>query len=89
MTPPDTQDRLRLSGHARADARSLALHEAVAARVLANAAVLERARRRVASWIIDGSIGELSAFHDTFGYYAQDVGPETATLPAGWVDRIG
>lgn len=31
--------------------------------------------------IIDGAIGEGSAFHDTFGYYAQGVGPETAVLP--------
>ena len=34
--------------------------------------------------LIDGSIGELSPFHDTFGYYAQGVGEETAVLPAGW-----
>lgn len=34
--------------------------------------------------IIDGSIGELSPFEKTFGYYAQGVGPETAILPAGW-----
>ncbi len=33
--------------------------------------------------LIDGAIGELSMFHDTFGYYAQGVGPETAVLPAG------
>ena len=38
--------------------------------------------------LIDGSIGELSPFHDTFGYYAQGVGPETATLPAGWESRL-
>ena len=38
--------------------------------------------------LIDGSIGELSPFHDTFGYYAQGVGPETATLPAGWEERL-
>ena len=37
---------------------------------------------------IDGAIGELSAFHDTYGYYAQGVGPETATLPAKWIDRV-
>jgi hypothetical protein len=36
---------------------------------------------------IDGAIGELSAFHTTFGYYAQGVGPETATLPKGWLER--
>lgn len=27
--------------------------------------------------LIDGSIGELSTFHDTFGYYAQGVAPNT------------
>jgi len=34
--------------------------------------------------LVDGSIGELSPFHETFGYYAQGVGPETAVLPDGW-----
>lgn len=38
--------------------------------------------------LIDGSIGELSPFHETFGYYAQGVGPETAILPAGWQSRL-
>lgn len=38
--------------------------------------------------LIDGSIGELSPFHETFHYYAQGVGPETAVLPAGWQDRL-
>lgn len=28
--------------------------------------------------LIDGSIGEKSPFHETFGYYAHGVGPETA-----------
>lgn len=37
--------------------------------------------------LIDGSIGELSPFHRAFGYYAQGVGPNTATLPAGWEAR--
>lgn len=37
--------------------------------------------------VIDATIGELSLFHDTFGYYAQGVGPETAKLPAGWEGR--
>ncbi len=42
-----------------------------------------------ARWeLIDGSIGELSPFHDTFGYYAQGVEPGTATLPAGWESRL-
>jgi hypothetical protein len=38
--------------------------------------------------LIDGSIGEGSAFHDSFGYYAQGVGPDTATLPKGWEGRL-
>jgi hypothetical protein len=38
--------------------------------------------------VIDGSIGELSPFHETFGYYAQGVGEETARLPSGWKDRL-
>jgi len=38
--------------------------------------------------LIDGSIGEGSFFHDSFGYYAQGVGPDTAVLPAGWRARL-
>jgi hypothetical protein len=38
--------------------------------------------------LIDGSIGELSPFHEAFGYYAQGVGPETAVLPDGWEERL-
>lgn len=38
--------------------------------------------------IIDGSIGEHSMFHRTFGYYAHGVGAETATLSDGWRDRL-
>lgn len=37
--------------------------------------------------LIDGSIGELSPFHDAFGYYAHGVGVETAVLPSGWRHR--
>lgn len=37
---------------------------------------------------IDGAIGEGSYFHETFGYYAQGVGPETALLPSGWESRL-
>lgn len=36
---------------------------------------------------IDGAIGALSAFHDTFGYHADGVGPETASLPSDWMQR--
>ena len=37
--------------------------------------------------LIDGSIGELSPFHRTFGYYAHGVGPDTAILPNNWQKR--
>jgi hypothetical protein len=37
---------------------------------------------------IDGAIGEGSQFHQTYGYYAQGVGPETALLPEGWIHRV-
>lgn len=38
--------------------------------------------------LVDGSIGELSPFHHTFGYYAHGVGPDTAVLPNGWQERL-
>jgi len=38
--------------------------------------------------LIDGTIGELSPFHETFGYYAHGVEEATATLPEGWKDRL-
>jgi len=38
--------------------------------------------------LIDGSIGEASMFHETFGYYAQGVTEATAILPRGWRDRL-
>lgn len=38
--------------------------------------------------LIDGSIGEESPFHETYGYYAHGVGPETAVLPENWKDRL-
>ena len=37
---------------------------------------------------IAGNLGELSRFHDTFGYYADGVSPTTATLPDGWQERL-
>lgn len=36
---------------------------------------------------VDGAIGELSQFHETYGYYAQGVEIRTAVLPAGWENR--
>jgi 2-oxo-4-hydroxy-4-carboxy-5-ureidoimidazoline decarboxylase len=38
--------------------------------------------------LIDGSIGEGSPFHQTFGYYAHGVAESTASLPPGWMDRL-
>ena len=30
----------------------------------------------------------MSAANQTYGYYAQGVGPNTAVLPRGWIDRV-
>jgi len=38
--------------------------------------------------LVDGAIGELSAFHETFGYYADGVSEMTAVLPNNWKDRL-
>lgn len=37
---------------------------------------------------IEGAIGEGSQLHQTFGYHAQGVGPDTAVLPRGWMSRV-
>jgi hypothetical protein len=37
---------------------------------------------------IEGSLGELSRFEETFGYRADGVDPSTATLPEGWEARL-
>jgi hypothetical protein len=38
--------------------------------------------------LIEGGIGEGSRFHESFGYYAQAVSENTATLPHGWWQRL-
>ncbi|MDP2958298.1 MAG: hypothetical protein Q8N53_17855 [Longimicrobiales bacterium] len=38
--------------------------------------------------VLDGSIGEASMFHASFGYYAQGVVESTAVLPPGWRERL-
>ena len=38
--------------------------------------------------LLTGTIGELSAFHDSWGYFADGVTIETAVLPSGWEDRL-
>lgn len=46
-----------------------------------------RTRRELAIQI-DGALGDGSRFHETNGYYAHAVGPETITAPAGWEGRL-
>jgi hypothetical protein len=38
--------------------------------------------------LIEGSIGELSPFHVTFGYYADGVEASGLALPEGWETRV-
>jgi hypothetical protein len=38
--------------------------------------------------VIEGSIGELSIFHETHGFYVDGVEIESITLPAGWQERL-
>ncbi len=38
--------------------------------------------------MLTGAIGELSSFHDTFGYFADGVSIDTAVLPDGWYERL-
>ena len=38
--------------------------------------------------MVEATIGELSSFHNTFGYYAQGVDRTTSKLPEGWEDRL-
>lgn len=38
--------------------------------------------------LIEGSIGEFSQFHQTFGYYADGVEVAGLILPAGWEQRV-
>lgn len=40
------------------------------------------------SEMIEGSLGRYSQFNQTYGYYADGVAPETATLPKGWETRL-
>ena len=37
---------------------------------------------------IEGSLGRYSHFDTTFGYHADGVSPNTATLPEGWEARL-
>jgi hypothetical protein len=40
------------------------------------------------SGLVDAMIGELSHFHDEFGYYPQGVSVATGVFPAGWRERL-
>jgi hypothetical protein len=40
------------------------------------------------SSLVDAAIGELSDFHNEYGYYPQGVSITTAVLPEGWRDRL-
>lgn len=37
---------------------------------------------------LEGAIGEWSTFHETYGFYIDGVGRDTATLPEGFEDRL-
>jgi len=45
-------------------------------------------RGRAKADLVTGAIGEDSSFHQLRGYYAEGIHVETATLPAGWPDRL-
>lgn len=38
--------------------------------------------------LVDGSIGEASMFHESFGFYAQGVSIDSAVLAKGWEKRL-
>ena len=38
--------------------------------------------------LVDAMIGELSNFHNEFGYYPQGVSVNTGVFPPGWEDRL-
>ena len=38
--------------------------------------------------LVEGAIGEMSAFHEMNGVYAEGISAATAILPSGWRDRL-
>lgn len=65
----------------------LALPNAPAALLVSSEIDLYPALHPEKADLIDGAIGALSTFHDTFGYHADGVGPETAVMPPDWMQR--
>lgn len=62
--------------------------DAPAELLVSNEADVYPKNRPERSDLIDGSIGELSPFHQTFGYYAQGVEQGATPLPLGWAERL-
>jgi hypothetical protein len=86
-----------LLGHRIIEARSLAMHCLIAQKIAADPGLLEAPRRNIAAW--RSRYGEapppaLDEWQEIlkrpweFGYYAQAVAPDTATLPRGWQRRL-
>ncbi|MCG6926557.1 MAG: hypothetical protein LJF30_14760 [Acidobacteria bacterium] len=61
--------------HALAEHRSLALHQAVAERVRADPSLVERARRRVEGWLVDGTVARAyaEAWREILGLSVEEV----------------
>jgi hypothetical protein len=97
MTRSELEHVIRAAGAIAADDRIIVIGsqallgqhpDAPAALLASMEADVYPQRRPDLAELIDGSIGEGSFFHERFGYYAQGVGPETATLPRGWENRL-
>lgn len=56
--------------------------------VEADLAFLDESSGREKADKVDGGIGELSRFHETYSYYAQGADLTTAKLPNGWQERL-
>ena len=37
---------------------------------------------------LDGSLGQESHFHETFGFHVDGISIETSVLPVGWIERL-
>jgi hypothetical protein len=63
-------------------------HPDLADHILRSAEVdlLAPGRPERTEWLV--AIGAFSLFHEEFGYYADPVGENTATLPRGWKGRL-